>query len=362
MSQFDTLDPVREARRANVARDLASFYAEMASPEKKQERFSIARLITAMAENKLQGTYEGGVCRAAELSQGREWSDTRSQIVPFGALLSRDLTASTPSAGGNLVGSGPVSAMDILRPFSVVARMGVTLADRLTTDLLLPSIGTAATAQWLPTETSEIVSTNPMIGQVASKPKTAGTIVKASLNFMKQSKFADEVIRQQLLGAIGAALDQAVLAGTGASGQPTGLSLVAGVNAQSGAVTFANMLDSLETLATADADDENIKYLTTPAIRRLLQARDIGSGTGQMIWRNNQLADKPAYVTTDCPAGTIFAGDWSKVMVALWGSGIEIVTDPFTNFKLQAIQVRALIHADVIVSKPAAMLRHTSAS
>ena len=179
---------------------------------------------------------------------------------------------------------------------------------------------------------------------------------------MKQARSADEVIRQQLLGAIGQAIDLAVLAGTGASGQPTGLSVAAGVNAQSGAVTQGNMLDALATLTTAKAEDDNIKFLTTPAVRRLLQARDIGTATGVMLWRQNQLVDKPGFVSTDVPAGTIFAGDWSKILVAFWGAGIEIVVDPYTNFKTGAIQIRATVSADVIVTKPAAMLRHTAAT
>ena len=119
MTTFQMLTPTEEARRANVAAELASFYAEAAGPKKKEQRFSLARLVNAMNTDDLAGTYEGGVCRAAALAQGRQWSDSRSQIVPWGALMSRDLSVGVPStAGGNLVGSGVGGAMDALRPFS----------------------------------------------------------------------------------------------------------------------------------------------------------------------------------------------------------------------------------------------------
>lgn len=359
---FQPLDQASEFRRANVAKDLASFYAEMSGTAKPQQRFSLARLVNAMNDGKLSGCYEADVCKAAAISQGRMWEDSRTQIVPWGALMSRDLTVGSSTYGGNLVGSKTASPMDILRPFSVVARMGVSVVDRLTQNLLLPNASSATAATWLPDETSAIGTSDPVVGQVSSAPKTAGAIVKATHQFMKQAATADEFIRQQLLSAAAGALDIAVLQGTGASGQPTGLSIAGGLNAQSGAVTHANMLDAIYTLANANADDENIKFLTTPAVRRILQARETITGSGKMIWAQNQVADRAAHVTTDCPASTIFAGDWSKVLVAFWGSGLEIVVDPYTNFKTGAVQIRVMMSADVIVTKPAALLRHTSAS
>lgn len=363
MSLFQPLDHQNEARRASIAADLSKFYAEMAgAAPKPTERFSLSRMIARMDDGTLAGTYEAGVCQAAAIAQGRNWADPRSQIIPWGALMGRALTTSIPASGGNLTSARPISPLDVLRPFSVVARMGISTEENLTQDLLVPNVTTPATAQWLATETTPITSSSPVIGQIASQPKTAGTLVKASLNFMKQSRFADGAIRTQLLGALGAALDQAVLAGTGSSGQPTGLSAAAGVNEQSGAVTLANMLDAVKVLANAKADDEKIRFLTTPDIRRLLQAREATASTGRMLWKDDQLADKPASVTTDCPAATIFAGDWSTVLLALWGTGIEIIVDPYTNFKTGGIQVRALLHADVAFTKPQAMLRHTSAT
>lgn len=360
---FETLDHASEVRRVNIAKSLASFYSEMSGSKPPEERFSLARMLNLMVNQKFDSgsCYEARVCQAAALSQGRSYFSPQSAIVPWGALQ-RDLTASTPFAGGNLLAAKTGDPMDVLRPFSVVSRMGVSVVDNLAANLLLPSVGTAATGQWLASESSSITSTTPTIGQISSTPKTAGALIKASFQFMKQAQTADAFIRAQLLSAMGAALDAAVLQGSGASGQPTGLSIAAGVNAQSGAVTHANMLDALETLGNAKADDEKVAFLTTPSVRRLLQARETVTGSGRMLWAGNELVDKPGFVTTDCPAGTIYAGDWSQVLIALWGSGIEIVVDPFSSFQTGAIQVRVLMHADVNFLKPAALLRHTSAT
>jgi hypothetical protein len=81
-----------------------------------------------------------------------------------------------------------------------------------------------------------------------------------------------------------------------------------------------------------------------------------------MIWDGSQIAGKPAAVSTDVPAATLFVGDWSKCLVALWGAGLEVQVDPFTSFVSGAVQVRVVMHADVAFTKPAAFVRHTSVS
>ena len=360
MQAFQNPDTNREQRRAAIARDLATLYSDLANP-KPQERFSLVKMLKAMSLREFHSgnSHEANVCDAAAQAQGGA-HDPQRAIVPWGALATRDLNTATSSAGGNLVGANTVGALDVLRPYSVTARMGVTAADNLLQNLLIPNITTSVTGQWLATETSPITNTDPVIGVISSKPKTAGAVMKASRQFLLQTDQAEAVIRQQLLAAMGALLDQAVLQGTGASGQPTGLSLVSGVGAQSGAVTWASVCDILETLGNAKAEDDNIQLLSTPSVRRLLQAREIVATSGRMIWEDRQVAGMPAKVTTDCPASTIFAGDWSNCQVAFWGQGLRIDVDPYTSFVNGVVQVRVLMFVDVNFPKPAAFFRYTS--
>jgi len=363
MSQFQMIDPQHVQSRAAIARDLAKFYSEMSEP-KKEENFSLMRAINAMANSEFHAgkSYEAGVCQAAAVAQGGT-HDPQRAVIPWG-VFARDLVVSTPSRGGNLVASNTVEAIDVLRPFSVVAQMGVTTSENLVQNLLIPNVSTATTGNWLADETSAITATGPVTGVTVSAPKTAGAIIKASFNFMRQSDQAEPFIRRQLLAAMAALLDAAVLQGTGAAGQPAGLSIVDGVGEQSGAVTRENMLDILATLGAANVNDANIKFLSTPAVRRILQGRArLASTDSQTLWTDdNKVVGRPANVTTDCPAATIFAGDWSQILVALWGSGPVIEVDPYSAFTTGAVQVRVLMHCDVNFLKPKAFVRHISAS
>ena len=355
-------DNHRLQERANIARDLAQLFAELSAP-KPEESFSVVRAIDSMAKQEFHTgrSHEANVCSALAVAQGGH-HDPQRAVVPWGAF-SRDLNISTPTAGGNLVATRVNRPLDILRPFSLMARLGIRSFEDLKQNQSIPNLTSATTAQWLPDETAAITSSDPLIGSINSQPKCAGALIKASFNFMKQSPMSEGFIRDQLLGAMGAALDQAILAGTGASGQPTGLLVAAGVGSQSGAVTFANQLDTMKTLADANANEDNVHFLTTPALRRTLQSREAVASTDFMLAQNGQMARlKPLHVSTYCPASTIFAGDWSQCQVNFWGGGVEIQIDPFTNFKTGAIQVRALMYADVVFLKPAAFVRHTAAT
>jgi HK97 family phage major capsid protein len=364
MTPFQTLDHASEQRRARLAADLARYYSELAHTAPKPEaKFSLRRMIDSMArqEFKAGSSHEAVVVQAAALAQGSTFDPARA-VVPWAVLAQRDLVTTTPSAGGFLVGTQTASALDVLRPYSVVARMGCTVIEGLAANLLIPNLSNAVSGQWLTGQADQATPSDPVIGLISTSPRTASAVVRCSYQFMKQARSADEFIRQQLLAAVGSMLDRAVLQGTGASGQPTGLANASGVGAQSGAVTWANMLDTLQTLGNANADDDQVRFLTTPAVRRILQNREAIATSGRMVWEGSQIAGKPAAVSTDVPAATIFVGDWSKCLVALWGAGLEVQVDPFTSFVSGAVQVRVVMHADVAFTKPAAFVRHTSVS
>jgi HK97 family phage major capsid protein len=358
---FQPIDKFHESGRASYERNLQKLYPELGAP-KAAEKFSMVRMLNDMALRQFHAgtSHEASLCDAAARAQGGE-HDPQRAIVPWGALLQqRDLNTSVTTAGGHLVGGRTIGALDVLRPYSVAARMGIRALENNMQSVTMPSLTGAVTGQWLASETTAITSTDPTIGVVNSKPKTAGALMRASRQFMLMADNAEAVIREQLLGAMGALLDQAILSGSGASGQPTGIVNTAGIGAQTGAVTLANMLDILQTLGNANVDDESVKFLTTPAVRRILQARESVSTSGRMIWEGGRLAGTPAAVTTDCPAATILAGDWSQCLVAFWGNGLEIQVDPYTSFATGAIQVRALMFADVNILKPAAFVKHTA--
>lgn len=353
MSQFfQTTDKTREHTRANIARDLAAVYAELAAP-KPIEKFSLARMIRAMAKEEFKSgsSYEAGVVQAAAISQGGAF-DCQRATVPWGvfAAFQRDMGTTVPSAGGNLAGGRTLGVVDVLRPHSLVARLGIKTTENNMQVLDIPKINARTTGQWLATETSEITTSDPVIGLVSSKPKTAGALMKLSRQLVMQGQNIDEVITQQLLGCMGEMLDMAVLGGTGLLGQPTGIVNAAGVDkyvlAQvadlAGALAYVGPL-----LEGKGVQEENIKIISTPSGKGLIQLKNFSYEFP--LWKDGKVFDIPAFSTNRCPANAFIAGDFSQVRVDFWGAGIDIQIDPYTNFKTGQIQVRVLMHVDVNV-------------
>ena len=102
-----------------------------------------------------------------------------------------------------------------------------------------------------------------------------------------------------------------------------------------------------ESCASANARDEAIAFITTPAIREILEARERGTNGDGFIWDGEQIASRPGYVTTDIPSATMVAGDWSELILALWGTGLEFSINPYATFPARIVGARVLVSCDV---------------
>ena len=259
----------------------------------------------------------------------REWAgpagfDHRRWNIPWSALIQRDLHVATPGTGGYVTDSQNLEARDILRPWSVTARAGLEIVADVSSNALLPITTAKSTIHWLASETAEATESTPIIGQELGEPKNAIGMIEFSRQFAKQSNF-DVWIRRELLKTAGTAIDEAVLDGSGAAGEPEGLLNISGTGTEAGAsFTHAKSLSMKRKCADANVDDESISFLAAPATRELLEAREVGTDTGQHVWQGDQVADRKARVTTDIPAATLIAGSWQTALLLLWGNGIEI--------------------------------------
>lgn len=273
--------------------------------------------------------------------------DQQRIVLPF-EVFKRDLSKAAASGGGYLVATGATQAVDILRPWSVTARAGVLVETGFTGDSVIPKTTAKGTPYWLTNETAQTTPSQPTIGQAALTPKTAGALTSFSRQLAKQTN-AEDYVRRELLKTTGTALDQAVLAGTGASGQPLGIINMSGINTQSGtSLGHAGVAAMKRKVSEANAADEEISFIAAPAVREMLETRERATGSG-FIWDDDRVASRPAFVSTDVPASTLLCAAWSSVYVPIWGPGITIELNPYdpTGFKTGTIQARVLLSCDV---------------
>ena len=339
--------PLTVEFRSHIVKELAEQEAKMRRAQKHSEPFNFQRMLTTMAGSGqlTKDCPEAAACERAANLAGEEFNP-HSPVVPWAAFARRDLTVSNVVGGKTLVGADTAEAADVLRPFSLAARLGIEIVQQDKNNLLIPRVGLSTTGTWLATESSNIGGNDPSIGQTEAKPKVGGALLRGGHRFLKSSPQGVRFIQNQLAGAMGDLLDQAVLSGTGATGQPLGLKYMPGIGVITGTFDRTKALTMEQTVSGVVGDDSPLAFVTTPEVRKSIKEIQLGT-SGRYLWNDTGLVDRPGHVSRNCPADTMFIGDWSKGQIVLWGGGPKIEIDPYSNFRTGAIDFRILMWADV---------------
>ena len=264
----------------------------------------------------------------------------------------RDLTVASASGGGYLVGTQNMSFVDVLRNRSVAMRMGATPMPGLTGNVTIPKQTAGATAYWLSTESTAITESNLTFGQLALSPKTVGAYVEVSRLLMLQSSpAAESIVTADLAAQVALAADLAVLHGSGASGQPTGITATASIGSVTGtSLGYAGMVEFQTDVAANNVMPVRPGYVTTPAVAGLLKARQRFSSTDTPIWQGNiwdgNFEGTPAMSSNQVNSATMIFGDWSQVVIGEWGV-LEVSLNEQANFPMGVVGFRAFYTMDV---------------
>lgn len=351
MDHYTPQRTIDEHTRRSLARELSRYYHELADDAPAAPRFSLASVLSQMQhERGLSGGYERELCQATALAAGESF-DQHRVLIPFGALATRrDLTVGAGGAsGGYLVGTSTADPADVLRPFSTVAQAGATIVSGLRDNLVIPRVTSESTASWIDSENTQYPDAQPSVGVATLSPKHAAAIVYFSRQWRVQSAEAGELLlRQQLLGAVAALLDQALLAGAGSAGAPLGLVGTSGVNTATGtSLALAGLLEMREEILAAGGNEANLRWISTPAVQRVLAARERNSGGGRNLWDDDGILGRPAFATKRAPTGVLVAGDFEKAIVAIWGSAVRVEVNPYQAFQSGGMAARVVLTCDV---------------
>jgi len=335
--------------------------------------FSLSRAISSLSHGYGLDGYEAEVVRELNRAVG---GGASSLPLPLELLadpsirpdyLARDLSKATLSAGGALVGAEKLPVADLLAPWSVAAQAGVTVLS-LTGDgdVSIPKTSASMTGYWLTNEATAVTQSDLSLGVNNLSPKNLGTYTKFSRQLLRQSNIGDALLQQHMLALIGRTFDAAILTGSGASGQPTGIENTASVNATTGAFSLTTALTMEENAATQGASDNQVGFVTTPAVRRILKARTPDAGSaGELIWRSSAdgdtLAGRRAHVANYAPSATVYCGPWNDCVLAVWGVPM-LELNPYdpTDFKSGMVGARMMLSADVAFLHPTAWSKHSA--
>jgi HK97 family phage major capsid protein/HK97 family phage prohead protease len=334
---------------------------------KEAQRYSITRAIRAMVDRDWSAAGFERECHNAILKRaGLGDAPNGGFYVPY-EVQKRDLTAGTGSQGGFLVATDNLASsfVELLRNRTLVGQLGATMLSGLVGNVTIPRQTSANSATWLANEASTITETNAAFGQIAMSPKHVGAYQEISRQLLMQSApSVDMLVMNDLARVIAIAIDLAALEGSGASGQPTGISQTAGIGSVTGtSLAYAGILEFQSDVAGGNALAENCAYVTTPSVAALLAARQRFASTDTPLWEGNLLDGRMsgfrAVSTLQVTAASMIFGDFSQVIIGDWGQ-LEIAMNPYANFAAAITGIRAIQTVDVGIRYAAAFSRATS--
>lgn len=333
---------------------------------RETRKYSLAAAIRGLLSKDWAGCgMELEASRALVKQRGK---DTSGLIIPF-EVLTRTVTKA--GAGGNLIGTEhrPDLFVDVLRSRSMLTRLGATVLPNLMGDVSIPRKTTPTGSGWV-AEGAAAAESTPVPDAITLAPETVSGWTRFTRKMVLQSSPGiEQMMEQDLTATLGTALDVAGINGSGTGNQPLGILNLVGIPTHplgtDGALPTWDDVVALETLVgAANADDGQLAYLTNSAVRGTLKATEKATGTAMFVWPDTPLVDGlsnmnsyPAGVSNNVPSnltkgtGTALSamiyGNFADLLIGLWGNGVELLTDPFTESTLGNVRVIAMLDADI---------------
>lgn len=336
---------------------------------KEIKRFSIFNLVRAMANPNDRGAQDAA---AFEFECSAEYSKTlgkaaKGAFIPFDVLddshQKREVTVGA-GTGDQLVANNLLagSFIDLLRSKMPLVRDGhVKMMSGLVGDVSIPKLLTGAAAYWVG-ESEAATTSDPTFGQIAMTPKTISANTEMSRKFLMQSTpNGESIIRNELAQRMALGLHQALINGTGASNQPTGLLNTTGlgvtaIGTNGGVLTWDLLVALIKEIETDDAEDGSLIHLTNPAVKAQLMTTKADAGSG--IYLSDKIA-YPLFTTNQMPSNltkgtataicsSLILGSFREnLMLGLW-SGLDVIVDPYS--KSSEAVTKIVMHQDADIA------------
>ena len=260
-----------------------------------------------------------------------------------------------PADGGNLVQEESLVYVDALRAKLILNELGVTFLTGLVGNLPLVK-GGQFSAQWLD-ENGEMTDGEKVAFSkyLLSPKRVALTGAYSKQLFLQGSIDIENYIVNELTTAHAKALNEAMINGSGASGQPKGILNLDGIGSvvggENGAVLDWKKVVGLETaVAVENADLGSLAYLTNSKVRGAMKTTEKSQGTARFLMEGGEVNGYKTVVTNLVPSeikkgtGTglsaMIFGNFADVVLAQWG-GLDFIIDPYTLAKSGDIKIVA---------------------
>ena len=286
-------------------------------------------------------------------------------IIPHAALAKRDFTVAGTSSYTVATDLDPTNFIELLRTKMVIGAAGMKYLTGLVGTVAIPKMTAGSTGYWV-AESGAITESEPTPGQVTGTPHTCGVMTDISRRLLLQSTpSAEALVRDEILQRIARTIQIAIFQGSGAGGEPSNITTADGINAPGvtdGTPTYEELLGFPGAIMADNAEADDQKWIFTAEVWQKLAAT-FTDGTAKaehvLDWKSKTCLGFPYLVTEDVGENSGFFGDWSTVMLGMWGAGIDLNMDTATLSSSGGLRIVGLQDVDIMVRQGKALAYDT---
>jgi HK97 family phage major capsid protein len=371
--------------------------------DKEQKEYNLARGIMTAVRNIEAASSSGASrresCFELEISEEIEknWKGERhgGLFVPFSIrhMMTPEfakrigvkvetragLDSATATAGQELKFTEPGEFIKYLYNSMRVKQLGARTISGLRDNVSYPKQTGRATGSWVGENPGTDVADSAMtLGSILSSPHTYQSSTSYSRQLLAQAVVdVDTLVREDLARDIALAIDSVAIGG-GGSNQPNGIGATTGVqsyvmkadSANGGAITWDDIVIMSQKLEDANVDTlGGGAWLTTPAGKSSLKrTARLANTLGLPIWADdntvngypaassNQVTKNSTKGTSGATLSTLIRGIFETMIISMWGSGMELVVDPYRLKKQGMIELTTFMLCDVSLTYPVAFV------
>jgi HK97 family phage major capsid protein len=284
-------------------------------------------------------------------------------LRPDKKLKKRDLSTATGASGTFTIGSDvQLGVQASLRPTSIMAKLPVTFLENCTGSVVLPRISSGVSPSQL-SELQNFTSADPAFSATHAGPQRLSAAVTFSRQLVQQSinSSIDSVLANELCRAISFQLDTNLIAGSGVNGMAIGLinQNATSQNTYVAAGGYGQVISAQKQIEDASIDAENAFWLVSSNTAKVWRTTLRTGNTARYILdQSSRVNDIDAYATSFIPASsdqTILA-DWTQLVVATFGQGVELTFDPFSKASTGEIIVTINLYYQFFCRRPQAFV------
>jgi len=177
------------------------------------------------------------------------------------------------------------------------------------------------------------------------KAKRVSAVIVCSTHLFKAAPLAALIwMEAQLHAAIGSAIDLAAISGAGTEAEPLGLLNNTEVTTLEGPITLAKVASHEKSIAEAFCESSPIGVIVSPTTRETMRTSFVNGEGSASIWES--LADMNRQTSPHMPANSGIVGDFSQLVVTLWGP-MNILVNPYSLDSSGKIRVVIDCYADL---------------